>query len=270
MRKYVDVLLALFIAGLSAVVGVVSYRYVSLDFTSSHSQPRFVLGHHEFGIESRGKCAGTLAFDATEEPGVKVLSKGTVRLGFPGGAIDSQLFLGAYFNPLDQLVAANGRITIDKSYLEIRLRNTHPIRVEAEIKLLDRSTVSSLTMPGPILLRRHGDELQLDFSSVLGPMAQLTSGKVELTGVEDILPVVTDLAQSACARESGENASLPVVFMFEKLMAKLPFAGAAETMRALRGGTPPSALPGLNVFRPGAIFQDDASSNTSQPSPGEP
>ena len=196
-------------------------------------------GAHRFAVIGSGKCIGTLQTDLKTKPETTIVLNGDLWLSFRGKLLSAKIFVGAYFNVLEQLVACNTAFELEGSRIDLKMLNPNPILVQLSGTVQDSAFERQLEIPGPVLFKSNGDSTyRIDYTAlekkVQGYRPQnLHSG---LFGLHlDVIPI--DDNPELCAAGPSLEHSLALDPLLQQVQSML------ESYRGLL----PFPLPGAGL-----------------------
>lgn len=153
----------LFAASMTLVAAMLiagfSYREVlRIEHPDEEALQYIPRGKHGYHLEQRGRCVGTATLSVESGDGVTIIYRSTVQTALQQRAPQLSLFVGAFFNSLEQLVRANIDIGMENRKIHIALLNPNPITIEVTTTTEQGETNRTLQVPGPIYLRSNGRE----------------------------------------------------------------------------------------------------------------
>jgi hypothetical protein len=223
-----------FIAVLCVVAAsIVSYRaYGAL---LAVEQPQQVLlqsipvGERHFALLGGESCAGVLDSTLQLHPETTLISHGDFSIRYQGRTLNIKLFLGAYFNALQQLVLSNFNIEAEHFKLSAKLINPNPIQIDIQLDDNGGSLNRRFSAPGPLMLRPNEDgSYRLDYQALerfgaglLPSSFQLPADKDPFSGFSFRLVPYTQLP-AECRFSEASGKMLEVDPLIEKALSLAP------------------------------------------------
>jgi len=166
-----------FVASLSllgaVVVSVLAYHRLRLvERPPQEMFQRLPNGKTEFALLQNEKCIGKLSSDLETEPQTTIVSRGEMHFRVEGRDVTARLFLGAFFNAFEQLVACNFSIESENGKVQVKLLNPSPISGSLSYTFSGQHREQTFELPGPILLKTNSDgSYRLDYSALSGNLS---------------------------------------------------------------------------------------------------
>ena len=224
---------------LAAALIVSFYAYQALLVVEKPPQELFQVlaqGTRRFGVMENGKCIGTLQTDLKTKPETTIVLNGDLTMSLKGKLMTAKLFVGSYFNVLDQLVACNVSVDLDGSRLAMKLQNPNPIIVQISGSVQDQIFERQFEIPGPILFKSNRDSTyRIDYSAIEKKVQGYRPQHMPpgLLGIKlDVVPI-DDHPEICPAERTAENA-----LSLDPLLQQV--SGVLNTYRGLL----PFPLPG--------------------------
>lgn len=172
-------------------------------------------GKHLYRIEQNGVCVGTSSLSVDPSAGVTIIFRGTVQTKLQQRTPIIEIFVGAFFNSLEQLVRANIDLSMEGRKIHIALLNPNPITAEITATNGTTENTRSLEFPGPIYLRANDSEsYRVDYQATT---AIIPSGfprpSFHALGWTDVRLVPAEGAAAECGGQGGQ-VSLDELFNF--------------------------------------------------------
>ena len=210
--KQLDLIFAGAVIAVSLIVSAVAYdRLMEIERPSQAVLNKIPVGETFYQLFAGEQCVGRFWSRVVLEPGTAFSSAGEIGIGFRGQEQLLSGFIGAYFNPLNQMVSCDIKITYGESKLTVRVRNPNPINIAFNLEFPGRVLSKNFTVAGPVTAVLDGKKfLRVDYS---------TPEKLLKTTVQPILPSLSvpalvgapldwyDAAKAPfqCSNELGKN-----------------------------------------------------------------
>lgn len=121
-------------------------------------------GEQHSNIRQNEKCVGTLSTTLTHNSTYELKAGGEIRSSYSGKRSQATISVYGYFNPLGQLSDASILVAAQDAQLEIIARETNPLKIRLHAKVRERIFEHKLEIPGPLLIKKSGQNYQLEYS----------------------------------------------------------------------------------------------------------
>ncbi len=163
-----DAVIAGFLFFAASAVAVAAYRAVGrVERPQQDLLQELKVGKREHLITQGTDCIGKFVTNFQVKPEVTLISNGEIRFRYQDQPIAAKIFVGSFFNMLNQLVAMNLSLETEKGKIEVNLSNTAPINVLFKLDLDGRHLEKNFTVPGPVLLQKNSTgTYRVDLSAI--------------------------------------------------------------------------------------------------------
>jgi hypothetical protein len=160
---------AMVTASLIILGGLLSaYSFTTL---LKQESPEYVLlsglrtGQQFLTLQHASGCAGELKTNLEEERGFVLQIEGPSVFSFARKQIVAHAKIGAYFNPLGQLI--EGNLTVESVGVRLKLKATGitPLKINILAELPNRSVSRSLELPTPLTITQRSGFFQIEYPS---------------------------------------------------------------------------------------------------------
>ncbi len=211
MSNRFDLVLGWMVFAAATLVSIYAYR--TLLYVERPPQEFFQTieqGTKRFAILSGGKCVGSVQTDFKTTPESTIVVNGELRLSLYGKLMKAKLFVGSYFNVLEQLVACNIALENEVNRVDIKLSNPNPILAQITATVNGNTVERGFEFPGPIFLRSNGDStFRVDYTATEQKLGnyRAESFQPDRLGI-DLKLVPLESSPVQCAEQQTAEGSL--------------------------------------------------------------
>lgn len=168
LSRQIDLFAAVILVVACAGVSVFAYSRLSeIERPTTEVLNRVPVGEHTYQLFAGDRCIGRFWSNVALEPGTAFSSSGEIGVRFRGREEVVTGFVGAYFNPLNQMVSCDAKFKLPGDVrLSIRVRNPNPLNIAVTLETAGKTINRSFTALGPILaVPEKSSYLRVDYSA---------------------------------------------------------------------------------------------------------
>ncbi|NDC37796.1 MAG: hypothetical protein EBZ48_07055 [Proteobacteria bacterium] len=229
--------LGLFLA--SSAVAVLAYASIQRrEAPAGVMLSNLAEGTHSSRILMGDSCPGDITTTVLHDSVWLIRSSGKFQSFYGKSPINLSFAAEANFNPLGQLQSGQLQVNSDTVGIVVKLADANPIFVTLEKTLLGKTSTSTISVPGPILISTSNSPHEFQITYPNGPFAQNPSVKA-LQGflAHELQLSFVDSAQAPalCRNPDAQRLDLlPLIIRMQSLLPPLVSASNEGSTRVRR------------------------------------